>query len=172
MTRFALSLLGPVQATLNGQMINHFAYDKVRALLVYLAVEAGTAHCPRCARRTAVARAAQRCRADEPAAGAHHLAPGASTMSDAHPPVLLITRKTIQFNPACDHALDVMAFQTLVAISTDIEPVPVIGLAAHFSPLPRMAPPFVSWIVGAQVPSNWLPLYLRRRAMGWQGVHR
>jgi hypothetical protein len=59
-----------------------------------------------------------------------------------------------------------------VAIRTDIEPVPMLGLAAHFSPLPRMAPPFVSWIAGAQVPSSWLPLYLRRRAMGWQGVHR
>ena len=44
MARFALSLLGPVQATLDGQLINHFAYDKVRALLVYLAVESGAAH--------------------------------------------------------------------------------------------------------------------------------
>jgi hypothetical protein len=28
-----------------------------------------------------------------------------------------------------------------VAIGTDIEPVPVTGLAANFSPIPRIAPP-------------------------------
>src|SRR5712691_5850092 len=29
----------------------------------------------------------------------------------------------------------------LVAMGTDIEPVPLTGLAANFSPMPRMAPP-------------------------------
>src|SRR3954447_4891594 len=29
----------------------------------------------------------------------------------------------------------------VVAIGTDIDPVPVTGLAANFSPIPRMAPP-------------------------------
>ena len=101
MTRFALSLLGPVQATLDGQLINHFAYDKVRALLVYLAVEAGTAHArdalagllwpelPNAAARTNLRQALTTLRQ-------------AVQDSDAHPPVLLVTRETIQFNPACD----------------------------------------------------------------------
>src|SRR5215468_6553930 len=38
----------------------------------------------------------------------------------------------------------------LTARGTDIEPVPVTGLAANFSPMPRMAPPpFGSEILGA-----------------------
>lgn len=39
----------------------------------------------------------------------------------------------------------------LVAMGTDIEPVPVTGLAANFSPMPRMAPPPLgNWIVGVE----------------------
>jgi predicted ATPase/DNA-binding SARP family transcriptional activator len=40
----SLSLLGTFQVTLNSQPVIHFAYDKVRALLVYLAVEADITH--------------------------------------------------------------------------------------------------------------------------------
>ena len=39
-----------------------------------------------------------------------------------------------------------------MAIGTDIEPVPVTGFAANFSPMPRMAPPpFGMVIVGAAI---------------------
>src|SRR5215472_14523286 len=39
----------------------------------------------------------------------------------------------------------------LVAIGTDMEPVPVTGLAANFSPIPRIAPPpFGNCIVGTE----------------------
>ena len=40
----------------------------------------------------------------------------------------------------------------LVAIGTDMEPVPVTGLAANFSPIPRMAPPPLGReMVGAEI---------------------
>ena len=39
-----------------------------------------------------------------------------------------------------------------VAMGTDMEPVPVMGLAANFSPIPRMAPPPLGReIVGAEI---------------------
>jgi len=41
MARLSLSLLGPFQATLDGEPITGFPSNKVRALLAYLAVEAG-----------------------------------------------------------------------------------------------------------------------------------
>ena len=40
MTRLSLSLLGPLEVALDGTPVTGFKYDKVRALLVYLAVEA------------------------------------------------------------------------------------------------------------------------------------
>ena len=43
-TKLTLSLLGPFQANLDGELINHFPTDKVRALLAYLAMEADCPH--------------------------------------------------------------------------------------------------------------------------------
>ena len=40
----SLSLLGPFQATLDGQPVTGFKSNKVRALLAYLAVEADRTH--------------------------------------------------------------------------------------------------------------------------------
>ena len=40
----SLSLLGAFQASLNGQLLTEFYSSKVRALLAYLAVEAGQQH--------------------------------------------------------------------------------------------------------------------------------
>ena len=44
MTRLSLALLGPMQITLDGQPVGGFTYHKARALLAYLAVEAGRPH--------------------------------------------------------------------------------------------------------------------------------
>jgi len=44
MAHLSLSFLGPFQATLDGQPLNGFDSDKVRALLAYLAVESDRAH--------------------------------------------------------------------------------------------------------------------------------
>lgn len=42
--QLALSLLGTFDVQLNGQPIHRFEYDKVRALLAYLAVESKVPH--------------------------------------------------------------------------------------------------------------------------------
>ena len=44
MTHLSLSLLGPFQAALDGQLVTGFDSAKVRALLAYLAVEADRPH--------------------------------------------------------------------------------------------------------------------------------
>jgi DNA-binding SARP family transcriptional activator len=44
MIQLSLSLLGPVQITLDNQPIAGFDYAKVRALLIYLAVEREREH--------------------------------------------------------------------------------------------------------------------------------
>ena len=44
MPQLAIHLLGPFQVTLDSQPVTGFAYDKVRALLAYLAVEADHFH--------------------------------------------------------------------------------------------------------------------------------
>lgn len=44
MTRLLLSVLGPLQATLDGQPVTGFESNKVRAMLAFLAVEAHRPH--------------------------------------------------------------------------------------------------------------------------------
>ncbi len=44
MARLSLSLLGPIEVSLDGRRVTGFEYDKVRALLIYLVVEAACAH--------------------------------------------------------------------------------------------------------------------------------
>jgi hypothetical protein len=44
MTKLAISLLGPLQVTLEGHPVTNFKYDKVRALLAYLALEQERPH--------------------------------------------------------------------------------------------------------------------------------
>ena len=44
MARLSLALLGPLQITLDGQPVSGFEYNKARALLAYLAVEADRPH--------------------------------------------------------------------------------------------------------------------------------
>jgi predicted ATPase/DNA-binding SARP family transcriptional activator len=109
MARLSLSLLGPFQATLDGEPIARFESDKVRALLAYLAVEADCPH-----RREALVGLLW---PDWPEAAArrnlsHALANLRRAIDDnaAAPPFLLITPQTIQFNRAADYYLDVEAF--------------------------------------------------------------
>src|SRR2546423_449713 len=114
MAQLSLSLLGGLQITLNRQPVSGFVYNKARALLVYLAVEADRPHhrdtlvgllwpdLPDTAARTNLRQALANLRE----------AIGDAT---ATPPFLLITRDTIQFNPGSDYDLDVAAFTALLA---------------------------------------------------------
>lgn len=113
MARLALALLGPLYATLDGQPVGSFGYDKVRALLVYLSIESQRAH-----DRSGLAALLW---PGEPDTVARKnlrtaLATLRQTLGDATttPPFLLISRDTVQFNVASDYELDVATFRALL----------------------------------------------------------
>ena len=116
MARLTVWLLGPFQVTLDGQPATAFATDKVRALLAYLAVEAGQPHrreklasllwpdhhekLARTNLRSTLARLRTSIRDREPA-----------------PPLLHITHQALQLNPEAGIRVDVAAFTQLVEAS-------------------------------------------------------
>ena len=109
----SISLLGPLQVTLDGEPVTDFATDKARALLAYLAVEADHPH-----RRDALAGLLW---PDQPQRKARqnlrqalsYLRQAISDL-DKTSPFLLVSREAVQFNTASDHWLDVTKFTTLV----------------------------------------------------------
>jgi len=114
MPRLSLSLLGPFQATLDGEPVTTFESDKVRALLAYLAVEADRPH-----RREKLAGLLWPERPERNAR--QNLSQALFNLRraigdrDAEPSFLLVTHQAIQFNRASDHWLDVTAFEALLA---------------------------------------------------------
>jgi DNA-binding SARP family transcriptional activator/predicted ATPase len=109
MAHLSLSLLGPFQATLDGQPVTDFKSNKVRATLAYLAVEADRPHprevlagllWPDWPDREALANLR------------YALSDLRQVIGDrsAEPPFLLIARDSLQFNTASDFSLDVRAF--------------------------------------------------------------
>jgi predicted ATPase/DNA-binding SARP family transcriptional activator/Tfp pilus assembly protein PilF len=113
MARLELTLLGPLQARLGGEPITTFESNKVRALLVYLAVEADRAQ-----RREILATLLW---PDWPQQSALHnlsyaLADLRKNLSDrqAQPPFLLITHNSLQLNRASDARVDLWEFTHLV----------------------------------------------------------
>src|SRR5512146_1524922 len=111
MARLNLSFLGPFQASLDGKPLNGFESSKVRALLIYLAIESGRPHS-----REALCDLLW---PDWPQSSAlsslrNALADLRKNLNDAHadPPFLLISRDSLQFNPHSDYSLDVAQFQS------------------------------------------------------------
>ena len=123
MTHLSLGVLGSLQVLIDDKPVAALESDKVRALLVYLAVEAGRPHrreslvgllwpeCPEQVARHDLRQALFNLR----------LAIGDHT---ARPPYLLISREAIQFNPqvlrprgpedrASDFTLDLAQFNTI-----------------------------------------------------------
>jgi DNA-binding SARP family transcriptional activator len=114
MARLSLSFLGTFEVVLAGQPVTAFEYDKVRALLAYLSVEADRPH-----RRQALAGLLW---PEQPEAKARHgLSQALVSLqraiadSQATPPCLIVTRQSLQFNPASDYELDVTTFTRLLA---------------------------------------------------------
>src|SRR4051812_37125414 len=114
MPKLALSLLGPLQAMLDGVPIAGFESQKVRALLAYLVVEADRPHA-----RDALAGLLWPNQPDQDARNnlRQALANLRQALGDqrATPPYLHITRDTVQFNRASDHQIDVVTFSELLA---------------------------------------------------------
>jgi DNA-binding SARP family transcriptional activator/tetratricopeptide (TPR) repeat protein len=114
MARLSMYLLGPFQVTLDGEPVTSFKYDHVRALLVYLAVEADRPH-----RRERLAGLLWPEQPDSLALSnlryaLYHLRQAIGD-HEAMSPFLLITRETLQFNTASDHWLDVDDFRFSIA---------------------------------------------------------
>jgi predicted ATPase/DNA-binding SARP family transcriptional activator len=114
MARLSISLLGPLHITLDGRPAGSFGYNKVRALLAYLAVEADRPH----HRDTLVGLFWP----DQPDKAARtNLRQALATLREAlgdatsSPSFLLATRETVQFNSECDYDLDVAALETCLA---------------------------------------------------------
>ena len=109
MAPLTLALLGPFKATLAGQPVAALTANRLRALLAYLAVEAGREH-----NREALAGLLWPERPDREALSAlrYALSHLRQTIGDpqAQQPCLLVNRYTVQFNQASDHWLDVDDF--------------------------------------------------------------
>jgi len=113
MTQLALTFFGSFQAVVNDKPVTAFRSDKVRCLLAYLALEAGQAHS-----RESLAGFLW---PDQPQATAQNnlrvsLSRLRATLGDqaAGPAWLTITHRTLGFNPASNHAIDVLQFLRLL----------------------------------------------------------
>src|SRR5690348_13784367 len=102
MARLSLAFLGPVEVNLDAQLLTGFAYDKVRSLLIYLAMEAAHPQ-PRMV-------LAELLWPDQPAPMARSnlrqaLARLRHALTDkvGSSAFLLVTHESIQFNPAGDY---------------------------------------------------------------------
>jgi len=112
-SHLTLTFLGQFQLTLQDQPAIRFETDKVRALLAYLVVEGNQAH----SRSTLAALLWPGYNEENARTNLRHaLHQLRQTIGDATatPPWLLITRQTLQFNPAAPHTLDVQEFSTLL----------------------------------------------------------
>jgi predicted ATPase/DNA-binding SARP family transcriptional activator len=112
MAKLVISLLGPLQITLGGALVATPMWAKTQALLAYLAAEADRGH-----RRDVLAGLLWPDQPDEAALHSlrqalHqlHLAFAAADLSP-----LLITPRTLQFNPTSDCSVDVPEFSALIA---------------------------------------------------------
>lgn len=113
MAHLDIMLLGRFEARLNDERIDQFSYDKVRALLAYLAVESDRLH-----PRESIAGLLW---ADYPEQRARqNLSQALLTLRKAinddaaDPPFLHITRYALQLNGDCDHSVDVSSFLSLL----------------------------------------------------------
>ncbi len=114
MTRLSLSLLGPFEALIDGQLLPDSRSKKIEALLIYLAVEHDRAHrrenlvgllfpeLPDDQARTNLRQSLKRLRV-------------AIRDDEADSPYLLVTRETIRINPDSDYSLDTLEFIRLLS---------------------------------------------------------
>ncbi|MEP7356318.1 MAG: tetratricopeptide repeat protein [Anaerolineales bacterium] len=113
-SQLSLQLLGPLVISLAGRPAAAFEYDKVRALICYLAVEAGRPH-----RREALAGLLWPNHPEQAARASLRQALASLRQAlgetGTEQPFLLVDRSSVQFNPAAAFQLDVAAFRQLLA---------------------------------------------------------
>jgi adenylate cyclase len=113
-TRLAIRLFGPIEIKLNGEPVSGLESDKVRALLIFLAVARAWPH-----RREKLAALLWPDRPERSARAnlRRALANLRKALGDceAAQPFLLVTRQTIQFNRDSDAWVDAIAFTRLVS---------------------------------------------------------
>lgn len=113
MAHLALALMGPFEVALDGKPVTWFQSDKARALLAYLAVEAASPH-----GRHALAGLLWPESTD--AHALHSLSQALCNLRTvlhdhiAPTPCFIVTPHAIQFNPQCNHWVDVAEFGRLV----------------------------------------------------------
>jgi len=152
MSYLMITLLGSFQVILDGVHPAALGYDKARALLAYLAVEAGRPH-----RRECLAgllwpdRPEQRAR--QSLSQALYDLRHAIVLSSADPPFLLSTYDTVQFNPDCQYDLDVAEFLALADQTDEVRAVQALedALALYRGPFPEGfslsdSPAYEEWI--------------------------
>ena len=135
MSRLAVRLLGPFQATLDNERIDRFETEKVRALLAYLATEAD-----RPQRREFLA---EMLWPDRPEGAAranlrHTLGNLRTAIGDRErsgkpattPPFLFVTRDTIQLNPAAEIWVDTEDFARFLQGPASSTHLPITQLEA------------------------------------------
>jgi predicted ATPase/DNA-binding SARP family transcriptional activator/DNA-binding CsgD family transcriptional regulator len=121
MAHVVISLFGSPRVVVREQTVTPFKYDKVLALLAYLAVERDHPH-----RRETLATLMWPDQTDP--AARHSLSQALFTLRDAigdrtgHQPLLITTNETVRIDPNGDHEVDVASFSRLIA-----------GCAAHAS---------------------------------------
>jgi predicted ATPase/DNA-binding SARP family transcriptional activator len=128
MPALILSLLGPFQAKLGDRELDRFRTNKVQALLIYLAVEAGAAHrrealmellwpgLPLKSAQVNLRQTLYQLRRAIPQVAASYRDDGESV------PLVLSDRHTAQLNPAADVRLDVARFAQLISRTPTREP--------------------------------------------------
>ena len=109
MGRLYISLLGPLEANLDGASVDGLGSQRVRALLAYLAAEQERPHTRQALAALLWPEAAEESARSSLRSALSRLRRAIGDPDDG-PPVLLVTRETIQFNPACDHWLDTEAW--------------------------------------------------------------
>ncbi len=116
MSVLSITLFGSLTVTVDGQPVNQFEYNKVRALLAYLVTESGSPH-----RREGLAGLLWPDQSQT--AALNSLRNALSTLRQAigdnraDPAYLLINRDSLQFNISSDHWLDVSRFSQLLAVN-------------------------------------------------------
>jgi DNA-binding SARP family transcriptional activator len=115
MARLTLSLLGSFQLTLNGEAVTEWKSNKVRALLAYLATEAGRSFQRDTLGGLLWPDQSDRAARDNLRYALYHLR---RTIGDgeAYSPLLAANRRSVQFIASDDCVLDTAAFEALLTV--------------------------------------------------------